>query len=220
MLRPWLHLLSTRQSSTFSCGWEALSQLQSLLESTFRGPRWAEPSSKLSPVPSPGAELLQDLGRVTLFLCCCSSLSIIPELFRMKDVSASMEQREDISAPKGIYKDKQLSCFTLQTSPYHGEWFDWAWFVDLARSWSSVPTTKLSTPWEDLVPFCTPTTDKEQPLCSLFLRKSHFPTLGDTIRVPAKTERGKSLLFLQRSSPAASWRKASQACDWVVSFGL
>lgn len=173
MPRPWLHLLSTRQSSTFSCGWEALSQLQSLLESTFRGPRWAEPSSKLSPVPSPGAELLQDLGRVTLFLCCCSSLSIILELFRMKDVSASMAQ-EDISVLKGIYKDKQLSCFTLQISPYHGEWFDWAWFVDLARSWSFVPTTKLSAPWEDLVPFCTPTTDKEQPLCSLFSGRVTF----------------------------------------------
>lgn len=79
----------------FFCGWEALSQKQPLLESTFRGPRWAEPSSKLSP----GAELLQDLGRVT-FLCCCSSLSIIWELFHMKDVSASMAQGEDTSVHK------------------------------------------------------------------------------------------------------------------------
>lgn len=110
--------------------------------------------------------------------------------------------KEKISVRPRVHKDKQLGCFTLQTSPYHGEWFDWAWFVDLARRWSFIPTTKLSTPWEDLVPFCTPTTDKEQPLYSLFLRESHFPTLGDTIRVPAKTERGKSLLFLQQRSPA------------------
>lgn len=84
----------------FFCGWEALSQKQSLLESTFRGPRWAEPSSKLSP----GAELLQDLGRVTLFLCCCSSLSIIRELFHMKDVSASMAQGKDTSVHKGTQR--------------------------------------------------------------------------------------------------------------------
>lgn len=117
-------------------------------------------------------------------------------------MSVLLWHKEKISVHPRVHKDKQLSCFTLQTSPYHGEWFDWAWFVDLARSWSFVPTTKLSAPWEDLVPFCIPTTDKEQPLCSLFLRESHFLTLGDTIRVPAKTERGKSLLFLQQSSPA------------------
>lgn len=76
------------------------------------------------------------------------------------------------------------------------------WFVDLARSWNFVPTTKLSALWEDLVPFCAPITDKEQPLCSVLLRERHFLTLGGTSNVPAKTGRGKSLLFLQQSSPA------------------
>lgn len=63
-----------------------------------------------------------------------------------------------------MHKDQQLICFTLQTSPYHSEWFDKAWLVDLVRNWSFIRTTKLSPLWEDLVPFYTPTTDKEQPL--------------------------------------------------------
>lgn len=79
-----------------------------------------------------------------------------------------MAQEENISMSKGVHKDHQLSCFTLQASPckHPPEWLDWSWFVDLARSCGFIPTTKLSPLWEDLIPFCT--TDKEQPLYSLF----------------------------------------------------
>lgn len=71
-----------------------------------------------------------------------------------------------------------------------------------ARNWSFVPTTKLSPPWGDLVPFCIPTTDMEQPFCSHFPMNSHFLTLSNTIRDPERRKE-KAFSSLQQSYP--SW---------------
>lgn len=115
------------------------------------------------------------------------------------------------------HKGQQLSCFTLQASPCHGEWFDWAWFVGLARSWSCVPKAERTVGRS--CPFLCPTTDKEQPLYSVLLRESHFLTLGGTVNVPAKRERERKKPFVAAAEQPCpgypSWRKASQACDWL-----
>lgn len=77
----------------------------------------------------------------------------------------------------------------------------WGSCLTAARNWSSLPTTKLSPARGDLIPFCVPTTDMEQPLCSRFPGESRFPTLSSTIGVPARREE-EAFCSRRRSGPS------------------